>query len=123
MGEAVARAISGPALTVISDPDLFIGGTFAPPAMATRRRHIRPDISVPLSMGQEFQLYRLLWSEGLDRMYVMPGLVLNSIQLNATLRQAIRMSAQFTGADIVDVAQMRHLMLNESTNPLTTCWQ
>ena len=79
------------------------------------RLHVRQDLAVPIDMGQPFRLWRLMWEEGLSRMYVMPGAVLQSIQLDAALRREIRMSAQFMGSDIVDVAMERDLDLNDAT--------
>ena len=81
---------------------------------ALKRVHIRQDLDVPLNSGQQFKLWRMMWEEGLDRMYVMPGAVLQSIQLDAALRREIRMSAQFVGADVVDVQMERDLDLNNA---------
>ena len=115
MGEAIAKALTKengmPLEATDFTPELNAGTLGFPTKAMSKRTYIRPDVGVPINSGQEFQLYRLMWEEGLDRMYVMPGTVLNSIQLNATLRQAVRMSAQFTGADVIDVAMRRHRSL------------
>lgn len=107
MGESIAKALAMPATPAANYPELAASGTFKPGA--AKRTHIRPDLDVKDDEGQQFQLYRLMWEEGLSRMYVMPGLILGTIQLNATLRQAVRMSSQFTGADIIDVSKVRDL--------------
>lgn len=91
-------------------------GTNVPAGGRVMKRvaHIRQDLAVPLNSGQQFKLWRMMWEEGLDRMYVMPGAVLQSIQLDAALRREIRMSAQFVGADVVDVQMERDLALNSA---------
>ena len=91
-------------------------GTNVPAGGRAMKRiaHIRQDLAVPLNSGQQFKLWRMMWEEGLDRMYVMPGTVLQSIQLDAALRREIRMSAQFVGADVVDVQMDRDLALNSA---------
>ena len=117
MGEAFAVALSGAPATLVpgagAEYIVLNNGIGIPVGgIAGKRLHIRQDLAVPLNSGQEFKLWRMMWEEGLDRMYVMPGTVLQSIQLDAALRREIRMSAQFVGADVVDVQMDRDLSLN-----------
>ena len=113
---SVAMANHIPGATGNAEYAILNVGTSIPDAgIPDERFHVRQDLAVPIDMGQPFRLWRLMWEEGLSRMYVMPGSVLQSIQLDAALRREIRMSAQFVGSDVVDVSMDRDLDLNDGT--------